>query len=253
MNANSPEYAEMVLEAAPSQRSPVWRLDHTGTPYRDEAGMGEGDWQGRKTVPPRGTFTLKLAGIAEKRNEPNKFYDPSKPGQRQYVDKTWVEFEIVGGKGNLTGRWFSNKWTWSLNEKATMGKFVLAMLGTDPPKQYNVLQLLGKQFEAMVNPKSDTYAELLVETVMPAEADPPPDVSNDTQRDQIIELAKDIWGSKGKALANLTTLLETEYQVEELEDLSREQADQLMNWLYTEPDSVKSAAAKAAEPAAAPF
>jgi hypothetical protein len=201
----------------------------------------------RRCSPRDGEYTLEFSGISEPREEPNKYYDPNEKWSKPTRNACWLEFTVVKGS-NLTGRHFGNKMTWAFGERATLGKFLRKLNHGDLPSDvWNIGDFLGRRFTATIAEASDKYSPIVIATVKPIDPPPGEDASDESQENGITldqaglieKMAKDLWKTRIAAKQKLLVLLDHEYEVDTLDALTYEQADQLINWMDTDPAEVK--------------
>jgi hypothetical protein len=109
-------------------------------------------------VPPKGEYEFMITGYALPFIV-NKKPEHCKPGEPTTVAKTRVEFTIIGGKGD--GRMFTQYWTYSINDRATLGKFLRKMnvdLTPDKDGNWDLDRMIGYTGTGYITP-SETLDE----------------------------------------------------------------------------------------------
>ena len=92
-----------------------------------QSGAGDGDWDDR--VPDDGYYVLELTDVRPLEEKDNIF----KPGTRKTeVPLEWTIVSDVTGDDEYAGVNFLQWYTYSLNELATLTKFVLALRNNEP-------------------------------------------------------------------------------------------------------------------------
>lgn len=228
----------LVTVSAPVSQMTVTRRDKNGELFRDEPDEARDQLRmERKTVPPQGEYTLKLVGISDPFEIPKTGQYSKGPDDKQTV--AYFEFEVVKGR-NLTGRWFSQRWTRAFGKQATLGQFIKQMTGDYVPygEPFDLTYLIGKEFVGYVSvTRSESngkdYPKLNVDTIYIPQAEA--QAATNDQRRNLVKAISAIFPEPDEAKEMMRVFLTGAYDKESTKDLSHDQADQALNFFATTP------------------
>jgi hypothetical protein len=161
--------SDYVIEVKDSQPNIMVRRDGSGALYEAETERDS------YLVPPAGEYTLRIVGFAKPFEMTSEKYGTS--------TKTRIEFEIASEKGR--GKRFTGLYTWTVGEKANLGKLIRRARGIEIPKgSIDVADLILPvppiEFVCFVSNSDDLddagrpkYADVVLESVKAAGAERP--------------------------------------------------------------------------------